>query len=305
MPDMETQEETPCQDIRSTSDLLAKLPGLHKQNTTPYYRGENRNYETLTPRIMRNPAIFENENLILAELMRERPGDFRETKTAFSQWMTAQHHGLPTRFLDVSKNPLVALFFACWDSQEELTDGRLVVFTMPNGPNGLVIGHDQYHAALIANYAKLPQNEKEDLTGFATEIQAMKLDTHYKEMPGLIHLKDLILRDQPSDNLIFQIEDTTIANVGFLSRIFAVEPAQYPERVYAQSGAVITSGFCTGYDEITYSMGRDEMEPPTKFRVPKECKNDILEELNILQVTEKTLFPGLDTSAKAIAQRYR
>jgi hypothetical protein len=50
-----------------------------------------------------------------------------------SEWewlMLAQHHGVPTRLLDWTTNPLVALFFACrgdWDS-----DGG--VYVLPNLP---------------------------------------------------------------------------------------------------------------------------------------------------------------------------
>ena len=242
---------------------------------------------------------------MLADLIRERPGDFKDATTAFTQWMTAQHHGLATRFLDVSRNPLVALFFACWDDELEHDDGRLIVFQMPNGSNGLVTNYDSYYAALVANYAKLSRKEQKELALFWSVVQATRLHIGHREVPALLHLKDLISQDQPSDRLMFIRDDYLEMKVDFLSRIFVIEPPLSIERVRAQFGAFITSGICMDFGDDSNMPGRDPTGPPVMFRVPKECKKNILKELDMLQVMEKTLFPSLDTSAKAIMQKYQ
>ena len=42
-----------------------------------------------------------------------------------------------------------------------------------------------------------------------------------------------------------------------------------------------------------------------KLSIPHDCKETILEELALLNITQETLFPGLDSSSEAITKFYR
>ena len=93
-----------------------------------YFRGHADRLWELNPYAMRHEGTRDHEGPMLNELALRRPEDFSESGSALSWWVLAQHHGLPTRLLDLSRNPLVALFHACdpevsWDD-----DGLVHVF---------------------------------------------------------------------------------------------------------------------------------------------------------------------------------
>lgn len=109
--------------IRSISDVLTLL----EQNSDGLfiYRGEDSAEYTLRPKLGRSStddfAEWSDVELTLFQTFKRKSVPHLTTRPRSElQWLAlAQHHGLATRLLDWTENPLVALYFALANYREE------------------------------------------------------------------------------------------------------------------------------------------------------------------------------------------
>lgn len=116
--------------LSSVSSVNSYVSSLKKEAGTLFFRGHaNPNY-ILRPSIMRTPRLLQNESKIYHELIINCPDDFEKCHTHLEKLVKMQHYGLPTRLLDITRNPLVALYFACESNPESY--GELVLISPEN-----------------------------------------------------------------------------------------------------------------------------------------------------------------------------
>lgn len=297
--------------IESVADLIERCLEMRDRNEglTLYYRGERDKTWTLRPSVMRPSKdgtfrLRTHEGEMLRDLISRRPEDFGGMTSAIEQMVIAQHHGLKTRLVDVTRNPCVALFSACDKYDPAGTphansmDGRLHIFAVQKE---LVKPFDSDTVSIISNFAKLDrgyQNLLMGKTGADSQAEDPNIPIQYIYRDAMRRLYHFIRQEKPQFEKLIDPRD--------FFRVFVVEPKQSFERIRAQEGAFIISAFHEQFEReqiLSLTENLPIYEHNTMI-VPHEKKKHILEELSLLNFTRETLYPSLDEVADRITQRY-
>lgn len=278
-------------EVKNLSEYLAQISQIknNKHHGVPvssftFFRGQADLDWEITPSLYRL-GLFDSERLMLTELQHVCPNEFVGNR--FDILTKMQHYGMPTRLLDTTTNPLVALYFACKDNSEK--DGAVFIF-----PNLPVSWSNDPLIDLIMDY----------IFDFGPYFNLQHFLAHSKEKYGYVYQ-----RHMPQD----AHEMLRYLNLGAL----AVMPAKTNPRILAQDGAFFLFGMKLNFDKITqsgeyYKCSPADLKNPsqiwnynTKIKIPSDCKKGMIEELDVLGINENRLFPDLSNQINYIVNRVK
>jgi hypothetical protein len=252
---------------------------LNGSNNTSWFRGIGNvaTYE-LRPNLYRHPTLKNIDELL--ELERTMLDRFRERSIMFkhahmhisddhelANLVIMQHFGVPTRLLDWTENPFVALYFA-------LTSAHMNYQLAPPA-------YEQDAAVWILQpevwnfHAR--GSRPNDRKVFSLESQALL--TYKPQQQGAI------------DG----------ANLG--KPTLAVYGPHNNERVVAQRGTFTLFGADVDIMEDQFTNGSYHQDSLIKIIIPKDEIGSLLKQLAAIGVTDSTVFPDLSGVAKEIARK--
>ncbi|QDM19448.1 FRG domain-containing protein [Tardiphaga sp. vice278] len=151
----------------SVESFLKLLYGSSaKEATETFFRGHMDARYELTPSLLRkwengDWQFMPSEDRLCKELLIAHHDEFHGDQYCFDRIVRMQHYGLPTRLLDISGNPLVALFFACSGKPDELKiDGEVIVFQVSSDR---VKYYDSDTVSCLANLSNLTYVQKNEI----------------------------------------------------------------------------------------------------------------------------------------------
>ena len=269
----------------SVSGVSSFISSLKKNaDSLIFYRGHaNPNY-ILRPSIMRTTSLQEHESTLYNELLIDCPEEFEKCHTHLEKLVKMQHYGLPTRLLDITRNLLVALFFAC-ESQSE-SYGELILITANR------------------QEIKYPQSDTVSILASLPVFSVQKLHEFF-----LLARDPHISRLRFNDEIARLVHEVRLEKPAFQPEInkndvldsYIVYALKNNNRIVKQDGAFILCGLDNqrGFlEKFRYK------QHGKKIVILLEKKKKILEQLEHYSINHASLFPEIECVAEYLKNKY-
>lgn len=229
-----------------------------------YFRGVSNKEYLDAAGIYRNGSNGVNEILMQNLIMARCANEF--TENAVENLVKLQHYGCPTQLLDVTENPLVALYFACQNEKIKETDGQVRVYAVAERELQFM-GSEKIRN--IANLTKL-LSKIEIAQYLKSQNEKQVLEYLHKETDYMVNNDKCDLQD-------------------IFDSYFFIAP-QKNQRIIRQNGAFIANGLFENEKAAAESVDKFRIATITISGTQKE---KILKDLNSLNINEISLFPDL------------
>ena len=279
-------------EIDSVSSFIKAIKELRESadgtSTELYFRGQEVEFWDIEPSIFRNDMLSIEHKLMQIPLQKI-PMEFKGFDSLFDVMTKYQHYGMCTRLLDLTTNPLVALYFACkihgqekYDTEDDPVEQEPygVVYYTNNYYPSQSIDKEVKIVTALASY----DLSKENTIG--TVLDKLRMDNLINEETKARWLKKEYVGEF----------------IKIIQRNYMVVPTYTNERLQRQNGVfLLASMFSVNIGAnvkdgvITKSKNnlRDEFAS-RYFYIKGENKESILKELDLYNINEATLFPELE-----------
>jgi len=279
-------------EIDSVSSFIKAIKELRESadgtSTELYFRGQEVEFWDIEPSIFRNDMLSIEHKLMQIPLQKI-PMEFKGFDSLFDVMTKYQHYGMCTRLLDLTTNPLVALYFACkihgqekYETEDDPVEQEpygVVYYTNNYYPSQSVDKEVKIVTAL-ASY----DLSKENTIG--TVLDKLRMDNLINEETKVRWLKKEYVGEF----------------IKIIQRNYMVVPTYTNERLQRQNGVfLLASMFSVNIGAnvkdgvITKSKNNLRDEFAFKyFYIKGENKESILKELDLYNINEATLFPELE-----------
>jgi len=256
-------------------------------STELYFRGQETEFWDIEPSIFRDDMLSIEHKLMQIPLQKS-PTEFRDLNSMFDIMTKYQHYGMCTRLLDLTTNPLVALYFACkkhgLEKYATEDDGEV-----EKEPYGVIYYTDKYYPSQSTD---LEIQIVSALASYDLEKENTLLDV----LERLYH--DKIIDKEAKDNWLANYKEF----VEIIQNNYMVMPTYTNERLRKQSGVFLLTSLFSFNKEIeveksiiSKAKGKLKEEFSDEcFYISGENKETILKELDLYNINEATLFPELE-----------
>ena len=263
------------------------------QYEIPLFRGQPDVDFPILPSIARDRrnaadiSILNEERNLIEMAKFQMPTIFKKDLEPIELLALLQHHGIPTRLLDVTENSLVALYFACCDEKCINKDGEVIVF--------------KERQDRITNYPIIQAVADSYRICDGTSVSALYFVRSAKNFDYFKEQKTEIERKIKKSEVDYIAGRRSAADgwieSAFKPPLFIYAPfsslrqkLQQGRYILFHNSVKITDKGNVDIEPIIREIPKDHDCIAAKIRVAAEAKEEILRQLSFFGISRKTLF---------------